>query len=698
MTNSRYPYYRVLGDPSHEEMDSPDWKTRLIESRTIFEKRPIRLETHRDADGREREYYVVVGPEVTSYYIPVDSNAGTPLPSLDLTRDYYFMLGNRYMALIHETPDGPQEYLLQLYDHESLPLSFMFIQDWTREEALRILTSREAASPRDRHDQKMMYEAPRDTYHTAGVHTWKPDLLYPQLYSESDAHYSQRLEGVVKPSEALAIADEIYAKTGIRLYSSENPRSIDAEPMLLFLTAYKNFTEQEKGAALKILSYEGDYVLLPLDFVNLFAACELDAQSGQLLTHIAQRDDFEDVFYALFKIFFWRKDIAKKDIWGEVHRRAARTLSAPLSPKDIEKTTQDQRRAAVDRQLAMSDQMAQLDPLFNYTYIAKKAKRFLEDAARGMSSEELEKLYSPDTLIQGAVINGIVQKNDKSHTVNASLETFFDDVTVHTPFGGPTLVDAHANEINENMFLHPEQFSFDDYNEIVACLHAAYDNTDPEWCAYLIRGLERDLKNPTTQFVLFKKEQKLLGVCKIRPATQEERGDIKDDVMYFGTHYATKHAPKHFNIGEIVQTVAQTMAGENTKFVLTVSATNPNLERQIGTHGAGVDVTVEGDAQSHSKELIKAVWNDTRLYRTQNKEQYPDAYFKSVASPRGSEISLQNEAHAFVYSANSADSENSDFLQLCRSRFSEGYRMTRIFYDRTKDGKADLTKTYVVFE
>jgi hypothetical protein len=170
-------------------------------------------------------------------------------------------------------------------------------------------------------------------------------------------------------------------------------------------------------------------------------------------------------------------------------------------------------------------------------------------------------------------------------------------------------------------------------------------------------------------------------LCKIK--------EIDEKSAYFWSHYVEKQYRWDYGVWNFVSEIAFNDYPEKEEFSWTVAINNPSLERHIN-YGWFVsnEIVFESDEKWSSRELIKIDKNN-KNFNTKDKEKYSDQFLKNCVWKENLDFE--------VFCLNSKYREETDFIEKLKSMFSSWYYLTRLLYDKS-DWKADLGKTYVVFE
>lgn len=222
-------------------------------------------------------------------------------------------------------------------------------------------------------------------------------------------------------------------------------------------------------------------------------------------------------------------------------------------------------------------------------------------------------------------------------------------------------------------------------------LDCAYGKTDQGWFQALKVYFERELADDSTIFCTIRDDnQRLVGIIKTRPTHLE-------DTWYSGTFYVDKKYSQGFGAGKLLRMMATYARPDSVKRVIASVATYNDTASVFLEVFGGVmaDLVTEGrDVGYISKPLFKLVY-DPVFDSLHSKELSLNEITKLIKKTK-----KNSGGDLVAFKVNAALKEDQSFLSLAELKFSEGYVMRRLIYEKDKanNNKMDISKGYAVFE
>jgi hypothetical protein len=559
---------------------------------------------------------------------------------IDPARDTFLKLSDDYAALIINRGSVTTPYLLTLATKQQLE------QEMLHRERLQKM-----------HMTWLSAEETREK-----LSEWDITQFMPPRSNESPQQYAKRVGQCDDINKIIGSYRVLIDEADFDL------QKYDLKKQLLFAAYHASARPGQKKNLYQLLrSYGGD-------FFNAFEACEFGLGMGDTIVKIAETHREKAIpifkqFSDIMKIFEQKEDILKQ----------LKKNSAGLGQK--------------------------FDETRFYTAIVQRGTDLLNAIASKKAGEDLgafveeARQYHTDVILYGAQMASIAMTTRQVPLAPEAINNILSNVKIEVVEGGGLVGNiGRENMKDPGNYKDPKKFSKKDYETVAANLKIAYQKIDPGWLEYLTDNIPKDLNNPKVKFVFLRNRETgaLVGLIKNKPDPEEP------GAYYFGTLYVNSEFQKGFGIGEYLQKVAESIIPENAKIVATVAAANPAMERHIDNYdGIGTAIVKEGDDKHSSRELVKLAWRSSQIFITKNKQYFTREIIKSVAEGKKKlgEVmeGLSDPGRIRIHKLNTASENNREFLAMSRKYFSEGYTLTRVFYEK-KDGKPDLGRTYLVFE
>jgi hypothetical protein len=388
----------------------------------------------------------------------------------------------------------------------------------------------------------------------------------------------------------------------------------------------------------------------------------LGGKEGDILQKIAQKPRIEEVFKKIKSILqlIEEKEISPAEdlnIGGFGENRNFEALYSPTA-----REIQVYNKTILKRAQNLLEKISQTDPE-DYDMILSESESFQEKViAWGARLKELRS--------QGFDHEEIVAQEE--------------DISIKKQSGGNIV----SRDENGN-FVFSEHSIFDKkaYEFLTRQIHEACKTIAPQWEKHLIDSIPNDLNDPDASWIVIRdtKRDKIVGTTKMKPHPTEE------NALYVGSMYVDPAYQKGFDVGKQLQEMWHSIA-PGARYIGSVAKNNPALQRHVEAgNGILTKILHEGVGIKESDKLFetefqyKGTYASKKLKAEDIAEMATVNGFKMCHSPNGKDI--------LAYEINGALEQDVAFVQLCAEKFSEGFALTRLFYDR-----ADLSHGYAVFE